>query len=275
MVQKTGGIKYLISVLGEMIMNDFLLKKAKKTRLEVFKFKTSSGTGHLASSLSCVDIVTSLYYDDAVEFNMHEDYLIFSKAHGSPAVYPILADFDFFDKSELDKYCQPGGILKLHSDSSIPGCHFVGGSLGNGIGYAAGIALANRNKKVFVILGDAELYEGSVWETMIFIAHHNLTNIVLVVDRNKYGILGATEEMLKLESLYDKFEAFGFATLEIDGHNFDELRDSLSHKSNKPVAIIAKTIKGKGVSYMEDKYEYHTIIPKSISDIEQGIKELS
>jgi transketolase len=256
-------------------MNEELKSIAKQTRLEVFKFKTSSGSGHLASSLSCVDIVTSLYYDKEVEFNPHEDYLIFSKAHGSPAVYPILADLGFYDKSELDKYCRPGGILKLHSDASIPGCHFVGGSLGNGIGYAAGLALGKRDKKVFVILGDAELYEGSVWETLIFIAHHNLKNVVLIIDRNKYGILGATEEMLKLESLKDKFDAFGFDTLEIDGHDFDDLRSSLTHKSDKPIAIIAKTIKGKGVSYMEDKYEYHTIIPKSESDIKQGIEELS
>lgn len=256
-------------------MNKKLEFIAKKTRLEVFKFKTSSGNGHLASSLSCVDIVTSLYYDNEVKFDPHNDFLIFSKAHGSPAVYPILADLGFYDKSELEKYCMPDGILRLHSDSTIPGCHFVGGSLGNGIGYAAGLALADRDKKVFVVLGDAELYEGSIWETLIFIAHYNLTNMVLIVDRNKYGILGDTENMLKLEPLKDKFEAFGFDTLEIDGHDFDELRSSLSYKSDKPVAIIAKTIKGKGVSYMEDKYEYHTIIPKSESDIKKGIEELS
>jgi transketolase len=256
-------------------MNEELKLIAKKVRLEVFKFKTSSGTGHLASSLSCIDIVTSLYYDDKVEFDPKNDFLIFSKAHGSPAVYPILADLGFYDQSELEKYCKPNGILRLHSDSTIPGCHYVGGSLGNGIGYAAGLALGDRSKKVFVILGDAELYEGSVWETLIFISHYNLTNIVLIVDRNKYGILGSTEETLRLEPLKEKFEAFGFNTLEIDGHDFDDLRTSLSHKSEKPIAIIAKTIKGKGVSYMEDKYEYHTIIPKSEADIKKGIEELS
>jgi transketolase len=256
-------------------MNEELKSIAKKIRLEVFKFKTSSGTGHLASSLSCVDIITALYYDNKIEFDPKNDFLIFSKAHGSPAVYPILADLGFYDKSELEKYCKPGGILKLHSDASIPGCHFVGGSLGNGIGYAAGLALGDRTKKVFVILGDAELYEGSIWETLIFISHYNLTNMVLIVDRNKYGILGSTEETLKLEPLVDKFKAFGLDALEIDGHDFDELRKSLTYKSAKPVAIIAKTIKGKGVSYMEDKYEYHTIIPKSASDISKGIEELS
>ena len=256
-------------------MNNELESKAKTIRKEVFKFKTSSGVGHLASSLSCVDIVTSLYYDEEVQFDAHNDYLIFSKAHGSPAVYPILADLGFYDVEELDKYCRPGGILRLHSDGSIPGCHFVGGSLGNGIGYAAGLAFANKTKKVVVILGDAELYEGSVWETLIFISHHNLSNMLLVVDRNKYGILGATEELLKLEPLSDKFEAFGFETLEIDGHNFEDLRNAFTHESNKPVVVIANTIKGKGVSYMEDKYEYHTIIPKKPEDIQKGLEELS
>lgn len=256
-------------------MNEVLKEKAKYVRREIFKFKTSSGVGHLASSLSCVDIITSLYYDDKIEFDSKNDYLIFSKAHGSPSVYPILADLGFYDKEELNKYCRPGGILRLHSDGSIPGCHFVGGSLGNGIGFAAGIAKAQNNKKVFVILGDAELYEGSVWETMIFIAHHKLNNVTLIVDRNKYGILGATEDLLKLEPLSKKFEAFGFETYEIDGHDFDSLRDAFVSTSDRPKAIIANTIKGKGVSYMEDKYEYHTIIPKKPEDIQKGLEDLS
>jgi transketolase len=256
-------------------MNEDLQAIAKKTRLEIFKFKTKSGFGHLASSLSCVDIVVSLYYDKSVSFNREKDYLIFSKAHGSPSVYPILADLGYFSEDELEKYCEPEGILKLHSDSSIPGCYFVGGSLGNGIGYAAGIAFGDRNKKVYVILGDAELYEGSVWETLIFIAHHNLQNLTLIIDRNKYGILGSTEETLKLESLKDKFDAFGFSTIEINGHDFDDLRAALTYNNVKPVAILAKTVKGKGVSYMEDKYEFHTIIPKDELDIKKGIEELS
>lgn len=256
-------------------MNEILIEKAKQTRRDVFKFKTSSGVGHLASCLSCVDIVTSLYYDKSINFDPHKDSLIFSKAHGSPSVYPILADLGFFDKEELEKYCTPEGILRLHSDESIPGCNFVGGSLGNGIGYAAGLAKANKDKNIFVILGDAELYEGSVWESMIFIAHHNLTNVTLIVDRNKFGILGATEELLKLNPLVDKFKAFGFDTCEIDGHDFDQLREAFVYESSIPKAIIANTVKGKGVSYMEDKFEYHTIIPKSSNDIEKGLEDLS
>jgi transketolase len=248
---------------------------AKSVRKEVFKFKTRTGNGHLASCLSTVDVIVSLYYDENTPFDHNKDVLIFSKAHGSPVVYPILADLGYYPKDELDKYCTPEGILRLHSDQSIPGCHFVGGSLGNGIGYAAGVAMAEPDKKVYVVLGDAELYEGAVWETMMFIAHHNLTNMTLIVDRNQLGILGATEELLKLEPLADKFRSFGFDTLVANGHDFDTIQKSFRLKSNEPKAIIFDTIKGKGVSYMEGKYEYHTIIPKSEDDINTGLNELS
>ena len=248
---------------------------AKTVRRRIFDFKTKTATGHLASSLSCVDILVSLYKDDKTLFNHEEDYLIFSKAHGSPSVYPILADLGYFPKEELDMYTTPGGILRLHSDGSIPGCHFVGGSLGNNIGYASGIAYANRDKKVYVILGDAELYEGSVWETMLFIGHHNLNNMTLIVDRNKLGILGDTEDMVKLEPLRDKFASFGFDTSQIDGHDFKSLADVFSRPCIRPQMVIADTIKGKGVSYMEGKWRWHTKIPKDKSLIEKGFEELS
>lgn len=252
-----------------------LEKIAKYVRKEIFKFKTRTGNGHLASCLSTVDVIVSLYYDKKTSFDHTKDILIFSKAHGSPVVYPILADLGYYPKDELDKYCTPDGILRLHSDQSIPGCYFVGGSLGNGIGYAAGVAMAEPDKKVYVVLGDAELYEGAVWETMMFITHHNLTNMTLIVDRNQLGILGATEELLRLEPLADKFRSFGFETLITDGHSFDHIKTAFNHKSEVPKAIIFNTIKGKGVSYMEGKYEYHTIIPKSEEDINTGLKELS
>ena len=247
---------------------------AKQVRKEIFKFKTKTGIGHLASCLSCVDILISLYYDKKTPFNHEKDIVLFSKAHGSPSVYPILADLGYFGKEELDKYCTPEGILRLHSDGTIPGCHHVGGSLGNGLGYAAGLAYDN-DKDIYVILGDAELYEGVIWESLIFIAHHNLKNMHLIVDRNQMGILGKTEELLKLEPLEQKFESFGFKTLTVDGHNFDELREAFSVVDSSPKVIIANTIKGKGVSYMEDIWQYHTIIPKSQEDIDAGLEELT
>jgi transketolase len=254
--------------------NTELEKIAKSVRKEIFKFKTRDGIGHLHTSLSCVDMLVSLFYDEKTIFNHKKDIVLFGKAHGSPSIYPILADFDYFSKDELDKYCQPEGILRLHSDDSIPGCHFVGGSLGNGIGYAAGVAQANRDKNVYIIMGDSELYEGSVWESLMFINHHNLTNLRIIVDRNGLGTIGETEKMLKLEPLADKFKSFmGDSVVEIDGHSYDDLRDSFSSQS--PQVIIAKTIKGKGVSYMEGKWKYHVIIPSSKEDIKQGLEDLS
>jgi len=249
--------------------------KAKSVRKRIFDFKTRSGVGHLASCLSIVDALVSLYHDDNTRFNHKKDKLIFSKAHGSPAVYPILTDLGYFDEDELNKYCTPEGILRLHSDSTIPGCHFVGGSLGNNIGYASGIAY-KANFNVYVILGDAELYEGAVWESLMFIAHHKMNNMHLIVDRNQLGILGKTEELLKIEPLKEKFESFGFYTNQIDGHNFNEIKNEFSQdNSGGPKCTILNTVKGKGVSYMEDKWRYHTIIPKDENLIKQGREELS
>jgi len=255
--------------------NQKLKKIAKSVRKRIFQFKTKSRFGHLASCLSTVDLLVSLYLDDETNFDHKNDILIFSKGHGAPAVYPILSDLEYFPEKELDLYCTPNGILRLHSDSTIPGCFFVGGSLGNGIGYAAGLAYGSE-KKVFVILGDAELYEGSVWETLLFISHHNINNIQLIIDRNGLGILGKTEELLKLEPLEDKFKSFGFDVATVDGHDFEALRSVFSHSSStRPQVVIANTIKGKGVSYMEDVWQYHTIIPKEKEDLEKALEELS
>ena len=132
-----------------MNANDSLIEKAKYARKEIIRFKTNTGSGHLASSLSVVDTLVSLYYDNKTFFNHKTDKIIFGKAHGGPAVYPILADLGYFSASELEKYCKPEGILRLHPDQTIPGCEFVGGSLGNAIGYAAGLAWADRGKKSF------------------------------------------------------------------------------------------------------------------------------
>lgn len=248
---------------------------ARETRKEIFRFKTNTGYGHLASCLSCVDILISIYLDEESNFDIAHDRVIFSKGHGSPAVYPILVGLGVLPEAELDLYCTRGGMLRLHADYTIPGCFFVGGSLGNGIGFAAGLAFARPWQKFFVILGDAELYEGSVWESLFFIKQHRLTNVTLIVDRNRHGILGNTEEMIRLEPLGEKFSAFGFEVKRIDGHDFKELRSFFSVRSSNNRVLIADTIKGKGVSFMEDRYEYHTIIPKSPEEIELGMHELS
>lgn len=251
-----------------------LAEFSKNVRREIFKFKTRTGYGHLASCLSCVELLISIYLDDASVFDIEHDRVIFSKGHGSPSVYPILVGLGLVSEGELDKYCTKEGILRLHADYTIPGCFYVGGSLGNGIGFAAGLALARPWQKFYVILGDAELYEGSVWESLLFIAQHNLTNVILVVDRNGFGILGHTEEMIRLEPLSAKFESFGFEVTRTDGHDLRKLRQFFGQANTNLRVLIADTIKGRGVSYMENRYEYHTIIPKDPAQIEQGLSEL-
>lgn len=248
--------------------------RANSIRREIIRFKTGTGNGHLASSLSMVDILVSLYLDSETWFNHKTDTLVWGKAHGGPAVYPILADLGYFPSSELEKYCRPGGILRLHPDKSIPGCTFVGGSLGNGIGYSAGLAFANPDKNFVVVLGDAELYEGSVWESLMMINHYQLRNLLLIVDRNGLGILGATEKLLKLEPLEEKFKSFGFSAIAVDGHSFSELRQAFKTPAVVPTVVIANTVKSKGVPFMEGKSEYHTIIPKDQEVINQMLDGL-
>ncbi len=251
-----------------------LQEKAKYVRRELFKFKTRSKVGHLATCLSTVDILVSLYYDADAQFDPKKDEIIFSKGHGAPAIYPILADLGYVDKAELEKYGTKGGMLRMHSDASIPQCHFIGGSLGNGIGYAAGRGF-EQGYDTFVILGDGELYEGSVWESLMFISHHGLHTQRLIVDRNRLCILGDTEEIIRLEPLAQKFKAFGFEAVEVDGHDFELLRGAFSRRPSHPQVVIANTVKGKGVSYMEGKWQYHTIIPKDPEQIRIGEEELA
>jgi transketolase len=247
---------------------------AREFRKEVFSFKTEHQVGHLASTLSVVDILTTICFSSKISFDFNVDQIIFGKGHGSPAMYPILAKLGFFHRSKLDSYCEPSGILRLHADQSIPGCHYVGGSLGNALGYAAGLGQVKTASRFFVILGDAELYEGSVWESLMYLSHNFITNVLPIVDRNGMGILGRTEELLKLEPLPEKFEAFGFSTVSVDGHNYQEIENALAPKSEVCTALICRTTKGKGVSYMEGVPEYHSKIPKSQSLLDQGKQDL-
>ena len=247
---------------------------AREVRMELIKYTTRTGAGHLASSLSMIEILVSLYFDENLSFNHIRDKLFFGKAHGGPAVYPILAKLGYFDKSEMDRYCMADGILRMHPDQSIPGCTYVGGSLGNALGFSAGLAQADKTKRAVTILGDAELYEGSVWEAFFYISHHNLNNLLTVVDRNGLGILGPTEELLRLEPLSEKLEAFGFNVVEINGHSFEELRKSFNQSTNIPTVVIAHTVKAKGVDFMENKPEYHTIIPRDHETITQMLEGL-
>ena len=260
-----------------MNIND-LENKALWLRQELFEMVIKQKKGHIPSCYSCVEVMVALYYGGVVNIKQgypedpDRDRVVVSKGHAAMVQYPILADFNFFPKSELLKYTQPGGLLGMYADYRIPGIEGISGSLGHGIGMGAGFAIAARHdgKKYqsYIILGDGECYEGSIWEGAMFAAHHKLDNLVAIVDRNALCILGKTEELLSLGDLENKWRSFGWETFSVDGHSFNELLtafEKIKQVVGKPSVIIANTIKGKGISFMEGKSEWHNKMP----DLEQ------
>ncbi len=244
---------------------DVLKEKARWVWRETLKIHRVAPGIRLASSLSCIEILTVLFYGRVLNYDPenifaeNRDRFIISKAHGSVSFYPILADLGFLDMKELGIVGKAGSILGDIPDCSVPGYETENGSLGHGLGVACGMALAlkirNRKEKVFVLSGDGELYEGSVWEAIMFAAHHHLGNLVLIIDNNKLSMLGYCADILKLEPLSGKFNAFGWQTASVDGHNMESLYQVLSGSkkddSDKPKVVIADTVKGKGVPRLE------------------------
>ncbi len=258
-------------------MNKHLQKKVEWVWLETLRIHQKSPDTRVASSLSPIEIFVSLFYGGALKhfptdpYNNERDRLIVSKGHGSISLYPILADLGFFDIEELDKICKKGGILGGIPDPIIPGYETVNGSLGHGLGVSTGIALAlkrqrNRNS-VFVLCGDGELHEGACWEAIMFAGHHGLDNLNLLVDNNSIAMLGFTDDIVTHGSLSSRLASFGWSTSEIDGHNIDEVNDTLHRqkatRQGKPKAIISKTLKGRGVKGLENQPLCHIINPKS------------
>jgi len=226
--------------------------------------KTAQGT-RLASSLSCIEIFVALYYGGIIAYDEkdihwnHRDRFIVSKSHGAVSLYPILADLGYFPMEELDRVCKQGGLLNDIPDSTIPGFETVNGSLGHGLGVACGISTAlkmrNQEEKVFVLSGDGELYEGSVWEAVMFAAHNGLGNLVLIIDNNKMSMLGYCKDILDLEPLDGKLRAFGWKTKVVDGHDMGQLHRALrtfkKDGTDRPKALIANTVKGRGIARLE------------------------
>jgi transketolase len=215
------------------------------------------------------DLVACLYWntlriDSANPEWPERDRFLLSKGHGAAILYATLAERGFFLVEELDTYCQNGSRLTGHATSGVPGVEFSSGSLGHGLPVGCGIALAAKRGKLpfrtFVLLSDGELDEGSNWEAILFAPQHRLDNLVAIVDYNKIQSFGLVKDVLDLDPLADKFRAFRWAVREVDGHNMQELTDALGsvpYESGRPTAIIAHTIKGKGVSFMEDSLAWH------------------
>ena len=264
-----------------------LAKKAKWVRKETLLLHKRAPETRIASSLSNIEILVTLYYGDILKFDAKNpdwslrDRLIISKGHGSISMYPILADLNYFNLSELDKICQPGSFLGAIPDPVIPGYETVNGSLGHGLGVGCGIALALKrkksNSKVFVMVGDGELYEGSNWEAVMFAAHHELDNLILIVDHNKISMLDYCAQIIRLDALKNKFAAFQWEATDVDGHNFDDLHGAFSklydENRKKPQVLIAHTIKGKGVPSLENDSLCHvkSLRPEEVDDLVRGI----
>ena len=256
---------------------------AKKVRIHAVKMVNNGGSSHIGSVLSIVDILAVLYgrvmqYRSSEPKWIDRDRFILSKGHAGVGVYAVLAECGFFNVIELNKHYQDGSIFSGHvSHKGIPGVELSTGSLGHGLPVSAGMALAakidKKDHKIFVVMSDGELDEGSNWEAFMFASHHGLSNLTAIIDRNKLQSMKTTEETLSLEPLRDKLIAFGWNVIEVDGHNHDELFLAIDSYTKKPKVIIANTIKGKGVSYMENEIAWHYRTPNG-ELFDQAMKDL-
>ena len=251
-----------------------LQKIANEVRKSIVTSVHSAKAGHPGGSLSAADILTYLYFeemnvDPKDEKNPERDRFVLSKGHSAPLLYSVLAHRGYFPVEDLKTLRHVGSYLQGHPDMKhIPGVDMSTGSLGQGISAAVGMAIAgkldNKNYKVFTILGDGEIQEGQVWEASMLAAHRKLDNLVVIVDNNNLQIDGTIEEVNSPYPIPEKFTAFGFNTIEIDGNNLDEIESAFEAAKackGKPTAIVAKTVKGKGVSYMENQVNWHGAAP--------------
>lgn len=259
--------------------------KSVQYRLALLKYIKMAGAGHTGGSLSCTDILNVLYNDilnvSAKNFNDPlRDRYIQSKGHSVEALYVVLADRGFFPESDLESLCAYQSKYVGHPTRKVHGIEFNTGALGHGLPISAGIALAGKKDqaayKVYTLLGDGELAEGSNWEAAMMAAHYQLDNLVAILDHNTLQITGRNSEVCSPHPIDEKFRAFGWEVVEADGNNIAQLRQALSQvpaKTGKPTLLIANTIKGKGVSFMEDVKKWHHGVP-SDEQYQQAVAEL-
>lgn len=253
-----------------------LKKTACKVRLWTVEGVFNAKSGHPGGSLSAADIMTYLYFkemnvDPKNPKDPKRDRFVLSKGHCCPALYAALALKGFFPTEEIKSLRHIGAMLQGHPDmKNTPGVDMSSGSLGQGISAACGMALSAKlsgdSYRVYAMLGDGECEEGQVWEAAMFASHYKLDNLVAIVDYNGLQIDGSVEDVAGLDKLNEKFKAFGFEVFETDGHDFEQIEDALGKAKaikDKPVAIIAKTVKGKGVSYMENQVGWHGKAPNA------------
>lgn len=259
-------------------MNNNKLKIiARIIRQDIFYMLTNKGGGHYGGSLSSVEILVTLYYG----IMEPKDKFILSKAHSGVALYSVLASKNIIDKKLLETYCKEGSVLGVHPENDLlPQIEFSSGSLGHGLSFSIGLALGFKklgiSNNVYCLIGDGESQEGSVWEAALFASHHRINNIIAITDFNKKQASGLVDDILSLDILTEKWKAFGWNVYEVDGHSFKELNSSLSaakKNKDKPTMIIANTVKGKGITYLENSETcHHTKL--SEKQINIALKEL-
>lgn len=266
-------------------MNE-LKNHATNIRKNIIEMITESKSGHPGGSLSAVEILTYLYFKEMNinHSNLEEkdrDYFVLSKGHGAPVLYSVLAEKGFIPKEELMTLRKIGSRLQGHPDSKkIKAIDVSTGSLGQGISNAVGLALGSKINKdknrIYTLLGDGELQEGLVWEAAMSASHFKLNNLVAFIDHNKLQIDGKNDDVMTIKPLDEKFNSFGWNVVVIDGHSFEEIESALTNARNsedRPTVIIANTIKGKGISFMENKAEWHGAAP-SLEQRIVALKEL-
>lgn len=259
---------------------------ANNLRVSIINMLYKAQSGHPGGSLSACEIATALYFKemkvDPENPNWDErDRFVLSKGHGAPVLYAVLAERGFFPKEELNSLRKIDSMLQGHPDmKDTPGVDMTTGSLGQGISAASGMALAGKIDKkdyrVYALVGDGEVQEGIVWEMAMFAAHHKLDNLIVFLDHNGLQIDGKNKDIMNIEPIDEKFKAFGWNVISINGHNFEEIFNAIDEAKNtedKPTMIVAKTIKGKGVSFMEDQVGWHGKAPNE-EEKEKALKEL-
>lgn len=267
-----------------MLKENELEQIALECRKRILRCAWRANGGHIAPSYSCIEILTTLYFSDILKFDAknpnwtERDYFILSKGHAVLALYSVLAKAGYYEENLLDDFCQKGSEFgSLAKKGTVPGIEASTGSLGHGLSYAVGIALAlkkdRKENHVYVLLGDGECEEGSVWEALMSAVHNKLDNMTIIVDYNHLQAMGDIEEILTFDRIADRMNAFGLNTVEIDGHDFREIHKALLIRKENPTVVIANTVKGKGISFMENVPIWHYRIPND-EEIGTALDEL-
>ena len=264
-----------------------LAEKALWIRQQVLRMACEANGGHIAPSYSCTEILVTLYYGGILKVDPRNprwperDRFILSKAQAALALYPILGDLGFFPMEEVYAFTKNGSRLGAHADDAIPGVDVFSGSLGHGMSLGCGMALAlqrdDKEQRVFVLLGDGECHEGSIWEAAMFAGYNRLRNMVVIVDNNGLSASDHLDNYLSLQPFENKWSSFGWDVITADGHSIAQLlrvfHDAKGRSAEKPLAIIAKTVKGRGVGFMENRADWHYRIPSG-GELIQAKREL-